>query len=65
MRVVEEGVLQWARTAGRSGGMVVSTGRLVDADTLQGEEELRGVDPSPGATMPPPKSFTFRRKLKL
>ncbi|NUO79988.1 alpha/beta hydrolase [candidate division KSB1 bacterium] len=65
LRVLADGALQWGRKSGRSGGLYVSTVRLIDANTLQGEEELIGVEPPPGLKMPPPNIIVLKRQVAL
>jgi uncharacterized protein len=60
IRVVDGQTLQWGRR-GRGAGVVVSTGKLVDANTLKGGEEDIGAPSRPGMTFQP-ITFTFKRK---
>ena len=60
IRVVDGQTLQWGRR-GRGAGVVVSTGKLVDENTLKGGEEDIGAPIRAGGT-PQPITFTFKRK---
>lgn len=62
--VIDNKNLQWGRKHS-SGGIYVSTAKLIDADTLEGTEKLIGVDPPLGvkfAADAPPNTFTFKRR---
>ncbi len=62
IRVVDGQTLQWGRR-GRGAGVVVSTGKLVDENTLKGNEEDIGAPSRPGVTFQP-ITFTFKRRTE-
>jgi hypothetical protein len=60
IRVVDGQTLQWGRR-GRGAGVVVTTGKLVDENTLKGSDEDIGAPARPGVTFQP-NTFTFKRR---